>query len=70
MTTFKVVREHLGDKPYKEGDTREASEADVKHLIPKVLQPLDHKAEPAPLNKMEKQPAANKAKSRTSNPSE
>jgi len=40
MQNFKVVREHIGDKLYKEGDIRRGSEADFKHLIPNVLVPI------------------------------
>lgn len=30
---FEVMRQHLGDRFYSEGDTREANEKDVMHLI-------------------------------------
>ena len=30
---FKVLRAHLGDKPYAEGDSRIAEEGRVRHLI-------------------------------------
>lgn len=30
---FEVMRQHLGDRFYNEGDTREANEQDVMHLI-------------------------------------
>jgi len=30
---FEVMRQHLGDRFYSEGDTREANEQDVMHLI-------------------------------------
>lgn len=30
---FKVLRAHYGDRDYAEGDEREASEADVAHLV-------------------------------------
>lgn len=43
---FDVIREH-GD--YKPGDTREANEADVRHLIGKCLVPA--KADKAPKSK-------------------
>ncbi len=51
---FTVLRPHIGDRPYQKGDTREAIEADVAHLIRNgVLSPLDAKAEPPLLNKAE-----------------
>ena len=54
MATFKVLRQHHGDKPYAAGDTREASEADVAHLVASgVLEPAKAKAEPAVQNKAE-----------------
>ena len=41
MAKFKVLREHLGDKAYKSGDTREAIASDVAHLVRSgVLEPL------------------------------
>lgn len=33
MALFKVLRGHLGDRFYAEGDTREAAPADVAHLV-------------------------------------
>ena len=55
---FKVIRAHVGDKPYAVGDTREANEADVRHLIGKSLEkmaePVKNKAEPKPKNKAAK----------------
>lgn len=48
MATYKVLRQHYGDKPYSEGDTREAEPRDVAHLVERgVLE----KAEPAVQNK-------------------
>ena len=35
--TYRVVREHDGDRYYFEGDTRTADSNDVAHLIPHVL---------------------------------
>ena len=32
MAKFTVLREHIGDKEYKAGDTRTANPADVKEL--------------------------------------
>lgn len=58
---FKVLKQHYGDKQYFAGDTREANEADVKHLVERgVLQAVGGKSEPAPVNKAEAAPA-NKA---------
>lgn len=38
---YRVVRPHEGDRFYAQGDVRTLSEADAKHLVPKVLVPLD-----------------------------
>lgn len=39
---FKVLRPHLGDKPYRPGDVRSAKAATVSHLVNKgVLAPAD-----------------------------
>ncbi len=39
---YKVMRPHLGDKPYQSGDTRSAKAATVSHLVAKgVLAPID-----------------------------
>ncbi len=63
MAKFKVMRQHQGDKPYAEGDTRDAEERDVAHLIANgVLQPIRGKADPTVRNKAD--PAVqNKAQS-------
>jgi septal ring factor EnvC (AmiA/AmiB activator) len=46
MAKFDVLREHLGDRFYKEGETREVSEAAAGHLIKGgVLAPHDPKRE-------------------------
>jgi hypothetical protein len=37
LQTYRVVREHIGDRAYKEGDTRTALPTDVGHLVPHVL---------------------------------
>ena len=61
MASFKVLRQHQGDKPYLPGETREAAASEVAHLVAKgVLDPIQTKAEPAVTNKAEK-PARNKA---------
>lgn len=55
---FIVKRAHTGDREYAVGDVREANAADVRHLVPKVLEPMDgEKAEAAPSNKMEPEPS-------------
>lgn len=55
---FIVKREHFGDKMYMTGDTREAEEADVAHLVRAgVLE----KAEGAAKNKAEKAAPKNKS---------
>lgn len=60
---FRVVRQHQGDRFYKEGETREGTKADFAHLIPRVLQPIEAKADTAEENKAEP-PVANKADTR------
>lgn len=60
---FVVLRRHRGDRDYRPGDEREASESDVAHLVragvlrrkeePKKAQA---KAEEAPQNKAEAAP--------------
>lgn len=31
--TYQVLREHLGDRNYAKGETRELNESDAKHLV-------------------------------------
>ncbi|WP_244606499.1 hypothetical protein [Arsenicitalea aurantiaca] len=63
---YEVLRRHIGDKQYEQGDEREAVAADVAHLVKAgVLREAGEKkprgkAEPAPKNKAEPAPA-NKA---------
>lgn len=38
LTKFRVIREHEGDRFYAVGDTRTAVAAEVKHLVPNVLE--------------------------------
>jgi hypothetical protein len=71
LQKFRVLREHDGDRFYAEGEIREATPADVAHLVGKVLEPMVEepeaeaaKAEPAPANKAEGSAPANKAASR------
>lgn len=59
--TFEVVRRHIGDRDYDRGDTREGTMADLGHLVPHVLQPLDSKADASLDNKAEGAAPANKA---------
>ena len=42
-TKFRVLRQHTGDKPYAEGDTREADEGEVAHLIGTTLEKMAEK---------------------------
>jgi hypothetical protein len=72
LMQYRVVREHQADKAYREGDTREAVEGEVSHLVPHVLELIgpapskseatepEAKSEPAPQNKAEPEPT-NKA---------
>lgn len=68
LQNFRVLREHDGDRFYKQGEIREAKAGEVAHLVGKVLEPLADepeseaaKAEPAPQNKAEGAAPANKA---------
>ncbi|MDH4992059.1 hypothetical protein QEZ48_14660 [Aquamicrobium lusatiense] len=67
---FDVLRRHIGDKLYEQGDQREVEERDVAHLIKNgVLRPLMRaavkevavKAEANAENKAEKAAPKNKA---------
>jgi hypothetical protein len=59
---FRVLRQHYGDRQYMPGDEREASKADVQHLIDAgVLVEAKAKSEPPPKNKAEKAAPKNKA---------
>jgi hypothetical protein len=61
---WKVIREHQGDRFYNEGETRQGTEAELGHLVPRVLVklgPAGEKAEASPLNKAESAAPANKA---------
>lgn len=52
--TFKVQRQHLGDKMYLPGDERTADRKEVAHLVAKgVLEPIKAKAAPPVKNKAE-----------------
>ncbi|PLU73432.1 hypothetical protein BMJ22_22855 [Sinorhizobium medicae] len=55
---FYVTRQHIGDKLYMPGDTREANESDVKHLIGKTLA----KEPPSKADNAEKKPSGRAAK--------
>jgi hypothetical protein len=58
---FRVLRRMDGDRLYEEGDEREMTAAEAKHLVDLgALEPIEAKAEPAPQNKSEPAPA-NKA---------
>lgn len=59
---YEVLRDHDGDRFYREGDTREAVPAEVKHLVDLGVlgEPgarKKAKAEAAPANKAETAPA-------------
>lgn len=56
---FTVLRHHTGDRTYLPGETREAAEVDVAHLVKAGV--LEKKAEPAPKNKAEDGAPQNKA---------
>jgi hypothetical protein len=60
---FRVLRNHEGDRTYREGETREGTIAELGHLVPRVLEEIGPavKAEAAPLNKAEGASPANKA---------
>lgn len=62
MKTYEVLRQHFGDKMYMPGDTREAAQGEVQHLINNgVLRETKAKAEPATSNKAEKAAPKNKS---------
>ena len=61
LQNYRVLRGHEGDRPYAEGETRQADPAAVAHLVGKVLEPIKGKAEPSPRNKAEGAAPANKA---------
>lgn len=65
---YRVLREHIGDRPYREGEEREALPSQVGHLLGRVLEPLGAKAEPVPENKAEGAAPANKASGRRKPP--
>lgn len=60
---WKVIREHQGDRFYKEGEIRTGTESELGHLEPRVLEKLgaSEKSEPEHLNKAEPAAPANKA---------
>jgi hypothetical protein len=62
MTKYKVIRQHYGDRLYMQGETREIAEAEARHLVPRCLEPIAAKAEPAPKNKAEGPAPKNKAR--------
>ena len=59
MKTYRVVRKHIGDREYQRGEIRQGDGLD--HLVPRVLEPVEAKAEPPLLNKAEIAAPANKA---------
>lgn len=60
---WKVVREHEGDRSYKEGDVRTGTKEELGHLSPKCLEPLGSVAKEA-------SPVKNKAEPEVQNKSE
>lgn len=62
MKTYQVLRQHLGDKQYMPGDTRDANPSEVKHLVNAgVLTEAKAKAEKATANKAEAASPKNKS---------
>lgn len=59
MKTYNVLRQHFGDKLYLPGDEREATPADVAHLV--VNGVLEEKSEGQPKNKAKKSAPKNKS---------
>jgi len=49
MATFYVLRQHFGDRSYVKGDTREANESDVAHLVRSGVLKLVEPETPPPL---------------------
>jgi len=68
LTRYRVLREHDGDRFYREGETRDAVAGDVAHLIGRVLEEVGPvpaaRVKIAPLNKAEGAAPANKASGR------
>ncbi len=66
MPKYKVLRSHLGDRPYNEGDTREIADSDAAELVRmgvlqriddgavKAEKPVENKADPKLMNKAAK----------------
>lgn len=63
LQNYRVLRAHEGDRPYVEGETRQADPAAVGHLVGRVLEPMPggRKSEAPPKNKAEGAAPANKA---------
>lgn len=50
MKEYEVLRPHVGDKNYQEGDKRIANPIDVQHLVGTVLKEYETKViEPKPV---------------------
>lgn len=56
MPKYTVIRQHLGERLYMPGETRELPQSEAEHLIPRCLAPLAAKAETTPKNKAEPPP--------------
>lgn len=57
---YDVKRQHLGDRMYSAGDTRDANPKDVTHLVASGVL-VEQKAAPKPKNKAVKAPKNKKA---------
>ena len=67
MATYRVLRQHEGDRFYREGDLREIDPAEAAHLerlkvLEKVEEAASNKVEPKPQNKAEAKLRAKGAK--------
>lgn len=56
MQKYTVLRQHIGDRDYLPGETREARPADVAHLVGTVLEPIEAKVAEAPEDKATEAP--------------
>lgn len=66
---YDVIRPHIGDRTYRTGERREADPAEVRHLVPHVLRPVEEccGAEPSAGNP-ERMTKVVKAQSRKARP--
>ena len=61
MEKYLVIRYHVGDKDYYEGDIRTARKIDVSHLIGTCLEPISNKKAAKPVKNKAAKPVKNKA---------